>query len=255
MRWCVVGFAAPVVGMLLIPGIASVTLAQGEITWFRVDVLQVLPREIDDFIELQLEQINPALQRAGVPWRSAWRTAEFGNTHERLFVTPMASLPELDSGDPLARVLDQDRLARLRDRVRRTLVGRRSYAVRYRPDLSVESDDIRGLPLALITTVQVAPARTADWEAYLRENVPQFRGADVVFGVYERVFGPGPVVWQIVENRASYSELEHPTILQRTLGKQTNQVVARLAGVLLSIERSVLRLDPALSFSGTARMP
>ena len=38
----------------------------------------------------------------------------------------MASLAELDFGDPPARVLDPDRLARLRDRVRRTLVGRRS---------------------------------------------------------------------------------------------------------------------------------
>ena len=85
--------------------------------------LQVLPRELDEFIELQLEEINPALQRAGVPWRSAWRTAEFGNTYERLFVTPMEEMGELDGGGPLARTLDPDRLARIRDRVRRCLAG------------------------------------------------------------------------------------------------------------------------------------
>ena len=252
MKRHVVGCVALVAGALLLPGAASVTLAQDESSWMRVDIQQVLPRELDDFIELQLEEVNPALQRAGVPWRSAWRTAEFGNAYERLFVTPLDSLAELDFGGPLARVLDPDRLVRMQDRVRRTLVNRQSYAVRYRPDLSVESDDVSGLSLAWITTIQVAPGRIADWEAFLRENLPQFRGADVVFGVYERVFGPGPAVWQIVENHSSFSELDRPTILQRTFGEQADQVAARLAGVLLSVERSVLRYDPELSFSAPA---
>lgn len=253
MKRHVSGIAALVAGAVLTPGAAFVTLAQEETSWMRVDVLQVQPRELDDFIEMQLEEVNPALQRAGVPWRSAWRTAEFGNTYERLFVTPVASLAELDFGGPLARVLEPDRLARIRDRVRRTLSSRQSYAVRYRSDLSVESDDVSGLSLAWITTLQVAPGRLADWEAFLRENLTQFRGADVVFGVYERVFGPGPAVWQIVENHSSFSELDRPTILQRTFGERADEIAARLAGVLLSIERSVLRYDPELSFSAAAR--
>ena len=253
MKRHVSGIAALVAGAVLMPGAAFVTLAQEETSWMRVDVLQVQPRELDDFIEMQLEEVNPALQRAGVPWRSAWRTAEFGNTYERLFVTPVASLAELDFGGPLARVLEPDRLARIRDRVRRTLTSRQSYAVRYRSDLSVESDDVSGLSLAWITTLQVAPGRLADWEAFLRENLTQFRGADVVFGVYERVFGPGPAVWQIVENHSSFSELDRPTILQRTFGERADEIAARLAGVLLSIERSVLRYDPELSFSAAVQ--
>ena len=117
MKRLVTWSAALVVGVLLIPGVASVTLAQDADSWMRVDYLQVLPRELDEFIELQLEEVNPALQRAGVPWRSAWRTAEFGNTYERLFVTPMESLADLDFGGPLGRVLEPDRLARIADRV------------------------------------------------------------------------------------------------------------------------------------------
>ena len=249
MRRFAIGCAALVVGTLVIPGVVAVTIAQDETSWMRVDILQVLPRELDDFIEMQLEEVNPALQRAGVPWRSAWRTAEFGNTYERLFVTPMESLAELDFGGPLARDLEPDRLARIADRVRRTLSSRQSYAVRYRPELSVESDDVSGLSLAWITSVQVAPGRTADWEAFLLENLPRFQGADVVFGVYERVWGPGPSVWQIVENHASFGELDRPTILQRTFGERADEVASRLPGLLLSVESSVLRYDPELSFS------
>ena len=239
-------------GVCLVAGVASVAPAQDSTTWMRVDILHVLPRELDEFIEIQLEEINPALQRAGVPWRSAWRTAEFGNTYERLFVTPMENMGELDGGGPLARTMDPDRLARIRDRIRRSLASRQSFAVRYRPELSVESDDVSGLSLARLTTIRVAPGRSADWQAFLRGNLPQFRDADVVFGVYERVFGPGPTTWQIVENHASFAELDQPGILTRTFGDRVSEVASRLAGVLLSIERTVLRYDPELSFSAAA---
>lgn len=252
MKRLVTGSAALVVASFFASVVGPVALAQDEDSWMRVDVMQVLPRELDEFIELQLEEINPALRRAGVPWRSAWRTAEFGNTYERLFVTPMDEMADLDYGGPLGRVMEPDRLARLRDRVRRTLAGRQSYAVRYRPELSVESDDVSGLSLARVTSVEIAPGRVADWEAFMRDNLRQFQGADAVFGVYEWVFGPGPAVWQIVENHSSFAELEQPTILARTYGERADEVYAELAGVLLSIERTVLRYDPELSFSAVA---
>ena len=218
-------------------------------TWMRVDIVQVLPEKLDDYIELQLEEVNPALQRAGVPFRSAWRTAEFGNTYERVFATPIASLADFDTGAPLARAMEPDRLVRLRDRVRRCLVSRQSYAVRYRASLSVESDDPSGLFLIRIATIQIAPGRTADWQAFLQDNLPKFRGADVVFAVYERVFGPGPTTWQIAENHASFAELAQPSILTRTFGEQATTVAATLSGVVQSIERTVLRYDAELSYS------
>ena len=141
-----------------------------------------------------------------------------------------------------------DRLHRLVDRLRRYTVSRRSYAVRYSPELSVESDDVSGLPLARLSTIRVAPGRGAEWRDFLTSSLEQFKGADLVFGVYERVFGPGPAVWQIVENHASFAELEQPSIVERAFGDQADIVAARLAGVVLSIERTVLRYDAELSY-------
>ena len=40
-------------------------------------------------------------------------------------------------------------------------------------------------------------------------------------------------------------------IMQRALGERTSNVAAGLAGVVLSVERTVLRYDPELGFSGT----
>ncbi len=251
IRKIVIAGVAMAAAASLLAGVPSGVQAQEAEagTWMRVDIVQILPRELDEYIEIQLEDINPALRRAGVPWRSAWSTAEFGDTYERLFVTPISSMADFDIGGPLARALDPDRFARILDRVRQTLSGRQSYAIRYHAELSVESEDVSGLSLARVTTVQVAPGRVGDWQEFLRDNVPQFENANVVFGVYERYFGPGPSTWQLVQNHRSFAELDEPGILARTFGEQADEVASRLSGVLLTVERNVLRYDPELSYS------
>ena len=225
--------------------------AQDAASWWRVTVVQVKPERLSDFIKLNQEEINPALQRAGVPWRSAWQTGEFGETYERLFITPMASFAELDSGGPLRRVLEPRAFDRLQEKLRRAIDRQQSYAVRYRADLSVESDDVSGLSIARVANVEVAPGRDAEFEAFLRQNLETFRDAGVVFGVYQREFGPGPVVWQIVENLRSYSDLARGTIL-RAFGSEAGAAASGLAGVILSVERTVIEYDPALSFTRVA---
>jgi hypothetical protein len=255
MKRLVAGFVIAVAAVLLVPASARVTPAQGAMPWMRVDIIEVLPREFDQFIEVQSRDVNEAMQRAGVPWRSAWRTAEFGNLYEYMFVTPMDNLAELDRGGPLALALDRRDMERIDERVRRTISGHRSYALRYRPELSVEAENAGGLALAWITTLEVAPGRLADWQAFMRERLPLFRGDNVVFGMYERYLGSGAAVWQLVENHSSFTELNNPTIMQRALGARTSETAAGLAGVVLSVERTVLRYDPELSFSGAGAAP
>lgn len=220
-----------------------------EVEWMQVDIVNVVPNRVEDYVELQLEEVNPTLQRAGVPWRSVWRVAEFGNSYELQLVTPMSSLAQYDTGGPLARVLQPDRRLRLVDRLRRMTVSRKRYAMRYRPDMSVEADDVGGLSLARVTTLQVAPGRTPDWEEFLRSALPKFTDANLVFGVYERVFGPGPSSWLIVENYSSFAQLEQPSLVARAFGEEAGALTAGLAGVLTSIERTVLRYDAELSYS------
>ena len=236
--------------VLLGAGPSSSTFAQEDATWMQFTVVNVLPERWDDYIELQLQEVNPGLRAAGVPWRSVWRTAEFGNNYELTFVIPITDLTQYDSGGPLARVMEPNRLQRVRDRIRRFTVSRRSYAVKHRTDLSIESDEVGELFLLRVSTIQVSPGRTADWERFLAENLPKFAGADLIFGVYQRIFGPGPTAWLIAENHASFAELEQPSILARTFGTQVDQMASRLAGVLVSIERTVLRYEAELSYSG-----
>jgi len=234
--------------------VAGAELAQAQDTWVRVNIVQVKPERLSDFNKLYRDEINPALRRAGVPWRSVWQTGEFGETYERHFITPMASFAELDAGGPLGRVLEPRQLERVLEKLRRAIDRRQSYAVLYRADLSVESDDVSGFPIARVTNLQVAPGRSAEFEALLRENLETYRAAGVVFGVYQRQFGPGPVVWQIVENLRSYAELARGGIL-RAFGDESGRMASQMGGLLLGIERTVLEFDPTLSFAAVAEPP
>ena len=239
-----------VVSVVSVVALAGAELAQAQDAgpWVTVDIVQVKPEKLADFEKLYRDEINPALRQAGVPWRSVWQTGEFGETYERQLVTPLASFAELDTGGPLRRVLEPREYDRVIEKLRRSIDRRQTYAVLYRADLSVESDDVSGFPIARVTSLQVAPGRGVEFEALLRENLETFRAAGVVFGVYQRQFGPGPVVWQIVENLRSYSELARGGIL-RAFGDESGRVVSQLAGVLISAERTILEYDPTLSFT------
>jgi hypothetical protein len=224
--------------------------AQSDV-WYEVDIVQVRPERLDDFNELYLEEINPALQRAGVPWRSAWVTGEFGSVYERLFVHPLTGFANLDTGGPLAQAFSARQLDRVLGKLREVTVARQSYAVLYRGDLSVESDDVSGLPIARITNLEIAPGRAPAFEAFLRNNLENFRAAGVIFGIYHRQFGPGPVIWQIVENLRSYSELSRGGILRAFGDADSARALEELTGVITSVERSVLEYDVSLSYRGT----
>jgi len=70
----------------------------------------------------------------------------------------------------------------------------------------------------------------------------------VVFGIYHRQFGPGPVVWQVVENLRSYGELSRGGILRAFGNNESENVLAVLSGVITVAERIILAYEVSLSF-------
>ena len=63
----------------------------------------------------------------------------------------------------------------------------------------------------MVTTLSVAPGRAAEFESFFRDNLPAFREANVIFGVYQRTLG-GPSAWLIVENLRNFAGLGRPGI-------------------------------------------
>ena len=73
----------------------------------------------------------------------------------------------------------------------------------------------------------------------------------MVFGMYQFVYGPGPSKWQIVQNHRSFDELNEPGIITRAFGSDASSVLrSDISSLVTSVERTVLRYDPELRFSG-----
>jgi hypothetical protein len=214
--------------------------------WLRIDTVQVKPEMWTEYRAIERDEVIPAMRRAGVPSRAAWRTAEFGSTYEMVLVRPVADFGIYDGGDSFSALPPRE-AERLRERLRRCLISRDSAAVLQRSDLSVGET---GRPFAVVTTLTIAPGRGGEYEAFLRETLPEVRKAGVVFGVYQRVYGQ-PTAWLLVENLDSLRELARaPSGFFRALGEEdAERRLSKLAGVVTSVERKVFRFDPELSFS------
>jgi len=214
--------------------------------WLRIDTVQVKPEQWNEYRALERDEVIPAMRRAGVPSRAAWRTAEFGSTYELVMVRPVPDFGQYDAGDSFSG-LPLRESERLRDRLRRCLLSRDSAALLQRSDLSVGET---GRPFAVVTTLGIAPGRGDEYEAFLRETLPEVRKAGVVFGVYQRVYGQ-PTAWLLVENLDSLHQLSQaPSGFFRALGEEdATRRLAKLTGVVTSVERKVFRFDPELSFS------
>jgi hypothetical protein len=216
-------------------------------SWIRIDTVQVKPEMWNQYRDIERDEVIPALRKAGVPSRAAWRTAEFGTTYELVLVRPVPDFGEYDAGDALTKGMGAREAERLRERLRRCLVSRESAAVLQRSDLSVGET---GRPFAVVTTLAVAPGRGGEYEAFLRETLPDVRKAGIVFGVYQRVYGQ-QTAWLLVQNLDSLKELaQAPSGFFRAFGEDdAERRLSKLAGIVTSVERKVFRFDPELSFS------
>jgi hypothetical protein len=243
------------VGLAIVfSGAGGSTTAQPGVkpNWLRMDTVRVKPEAWTEYRGIERDEILPALRKAGIPYRAAWVTAEFGHAYQLTLVQPMADFGMYDTGDSFTRSLAPREAERLRERVRRCVLSRETGALLQRADLSVSE---AGKPFALVSTVSVAFGRDHDYETFLRGTLPAIRKAGIAYGVYQRVYGP--TAWLLVQNLDSLNQLGQPTPgLFRAYGAEgAERRIGELTGVVTGMDRQVLRFDPELSFSSTPAPP
>src|SRR3989442_14328952 len=83
--------------------LASDTLAQEapKPQLISITVTRVKPEMLQDWQDLIKNELNPALQKAGVPFRSVYATAVFGDSYEYVSVAPITSFAQYDKPSPL----------------------------------------------------------------------------------------------------------------------------------------------------------
>lgn len=218
-------------------------------TQFRYTHTQVKPEMLNEWLDLQKNEVIPAQKKAGLTTRTVYVASLFGNTYEYVTVTPFAKYADFDGDGPLVRALGPAAAARLNEKLRRCVASQFSYAGTRLTDIS---NVIDGPPSAVVVSVRyrIASGKMADFRDLVKSDVlPVYKKANVRLAVTQR--GPGANVNDVTmaTGYAKYAELDAGPVLTKQLGADgAAKVNAKFAPFRTLVEVVVRRRVEDLSF-------
>ena len=84
----------------------------------RVTVTHVKPDMLAEWVDLQKNEVVPALKKGGDKTRTVYATSIFGDAYEYLLISPIENMSQFDGQSPLVKALDTPGSTRLNDRNR-----------------------------------------------------------------------------------------------------------------------------------------
>jgi hypothetical protein len=234
---------------------APAKAAAAESRMLQLTVAHIRPGMMREYIDYQKSDVIPALEKAGIKSRRSWRTAVFGNLFEVAHVTDISSLDQYDSPPPMQSALGEQGFAAYQAKLGGMVTDARTYAIRTRPDLSYFADESYRPKMAILTTVEVMPDKNMAFETFIKNDwIPALKqGGGTYYAVSQVMYGGSATTYMTLVGIDTFADLAkgHPVL--RALGEQgMNKMMTRAAGFSHHIERSVIKLDPDLSFDVTA---
>jgi len=218
-------------------------------TQFRYTHTQVKPDMLNEWLDLQKNEVVPALKKAGETTRTVYVSNLFGNTYEYVTVTPFAKYAAFDGDGPLVRALGQAAADRLNDKLRKCVTSQFSYAGTRLTDIS---NVIDGPPSTVVVSVRyrIASGKMSDFHDLVKSDVlPVYKKANVRLAVTQR--GPGANVNDVTmaTGYAKYSDLDGGGFLAKQLGADAAaKVNAKFVSFRTLVEVVVRRRVADLSF-------
>jgi hypothetical protein len=215
-----------------------------------INVVHVKPEMALEWEEFQKKETMPALQKAGIRQRDAWRTA-IGEAFEVAFVTPIANLAARDEPSPFVKALGEEGARAYGAKNRRFIANSRSFIIRTRPDLSYAPTSTEPPKLAVLSSLSIVPGRVTDYENHVKTDVLpiQKKAQSLGYMVSQTVFGGDGNEFVTLTLVNTFADLEKGPAAVRVLGAEgAAKLSAKAAGIISRTERIVIRYDPELSF-------
>lgn len=217
-------------------------------TWLQMNIVKVKPEYVSEFIELQKNEISPISKKSGTPWRSAWRTAVFGNTYTFAFTTPIDTFAGYDE--------EREAEPSIAAKFPKYVLDRDSYALIFRDDLSKPRDTSRKTNVAVVTMVQVLPGKGNAYAEHLKKDVLPYMSDPKAgiqgYHVYQTTFG-GSVDWIQVVYLDDFAFIDGGSPASRVLGEAGASAVSEKgAGLASHVERTLWRFLPELSYDSSS---
>lgn len=219
-----------------------------------IQIVNVKPEAVNDWLALQQKETIPALKKIGVPSRDAWTTSVFGEAFQYFFATPITKFAEYDNPQgPFVRALGQEGARIYNDKVRKMIVSQQTLAITILPESIMPPASFQP-KFMILNFVYVTPGRTNDYANYLRnELMPVIRKAKpAAFGLSRTLHGGDANEFVTARYIEKMADLDGPNLQQQVLGDKAN-ALAPAAGVVQRQERRIYRYVPDLSFSAGTR--
>jgi hypothetical protein len=215
----------------------------------RVTVTQVKPDMLSDWVDLQKNEVVPALKKAGEKTRTVYATSIFGNAYEYVLISPIEKMSQFDGQAPLVKALDGPGATRLNDKLRKCIQSSTSYMITRLPDVSNILD---GPTADMLVTARyrIAPGKMPEFLTIMKSDVlPVYKKAKIGLIVNQR--GPGANVSDVTLSTAytKFADLEGGPFLTQKLGQEASgRVNAKFVGIRNIIDVVVRRKVADLSF-------
>ena len=242
-----IGVGAVVVALTL-PALSLAQSMPAPATMSRVTITQVRPDMLNEWLELQKNEVVPGLKKAGVRTRTVYSSGLFGTAGEYVIITPMEKYAEFDGTNPLIRALGAPASARLAEKLRKCTVSSHSYAITRLADLSNATAEP---PQGLVSTrLRITPGKFAEFENLVKaELLPAWKKTGVTLTVSRRGFGANPNDVTVSSGFTKYADLDLGNPLARQLGPEgAARVLAKFAAVSTLIEQVIRSRVADLSF-------
>ena len=235
-------------GLVLAASLPTLCIAQSSMN--RVTFTHVKPDMLTEWVDLQKNEVVPALKKAGQKSRTVYSSGLFGNSYEYVVITPMENFAAFDAGNPLIKVLGEAASARLGEKLRKCTLSAQSFQSTRLADIS-NPDPANPWPqLMLSTRVRVAPGKMADFENIMKTDVlPAYKKAKVNYVANRRGFGANTNDVTISVAYAKWAELDAGNPMVKALGPDgAAKVLAKFTGVATLVEQVIRNRQADLSF-------
>jgi len=215
---------------------------------FRATVTQVRPDMLNEWLDLQKNEVIPALKKAGVKTRTVYSSGLFGTAGEYLVVTPLEKFADFDNPNPISKALGPEAAARLFEKLRKCTVSSHSYALTRLADLSNVTQPPP--PIIVTTRFRIASGKNAEFANIIKTDVlPIYKKANASLVVNARGLGANPTDVTISAGITKYADLDGGSLLLKTLGPEGFASLATKVTAISSLIEQVVRARVAdLSF-------
>jgi hypothetical protein len=215
----------------------------------RVTITKVKPEMLNEWLDLEKNEVIPALKKAEVKSQTVYSTTLFGDGFEYTTITPFEKFADFDGQAPGVKALGAVGAARLGEKIRKCIVSTTSYVITAQADLSYMPE---GTTLARIATTRVraAPGKMEDFLALIKSDVtPAYKKAKMTLVVTRRGLGANGNDVSFSVPVDNYADLDGPPSLVKALGQEgLAKFGAKFTGMGTVLETIVRTRVPDLSF-------